>query len=135
MMALQPLAPAATESSAGFDRSIETLKRLPAEQRSQSRAETPVQIDPSAASEKIAGEERRRQETVSPPYRVDIDPDTRRLFTEVLHPRTGAVILRIPSKPVSEPPPVSTIAEPAPEVTAESEPVENGASRLEGRLL
>jgi len=30
------------------------------------------------------------------PYRVQLDPETSRLFTEVLDPRTGSVILRIP---------------------------------------
>lgn len=30
------------------------------------------------------------------PYRVQLDPETSRLFTEVLDPRTGGVLLRIP---------------------------------------
>ncbi|MFM2045419.1 MAG: hypothetical protein RLY86_3995 [Pseudomonadota bacterium] len=30
------------------------------------------------------------------PYRVQLDPETSRLFTDVLDPRTGGVLLRIP---------------------------------------
>ncbi len=30
------------------------------------------------------------------PYRVELDPETSRLFTEVIDPRTGNVLLRIP---------------------------------------
>lgn len=30
------------------------------------------------------------------PYRVQLDPETSRLFTEVIDPRTGHVLLRIP---------------------------------------
>jgi len=31
------------------------------------------------------------------PYRVNLDPDTRRLYTEVLDTETGAIIMRIPA--------------------------------------
>lgn len=61
------------------------------------RRETATPVDPTDRAERARQQEERRRPR-QPAYRVDIDPDTRRLFTEVLNPVTGGVLLRIPAQ-------------------------------------
>jgi len=129
-------APASGDPSALSDR-LQAVARRPSEAPlSVARGETAMQIEPGAASGKINADDRRPSADTPPPYRVDIDPDTRRLFTEVLHPRTGAVILRIPAQTVIEPAaPVTATDKAANNAASQVPALETGADRLEGRLL
>ncbi|MBP2308114.1 hypothetical protein GBZ48_11685 [Azospirillum melinis] len=62
----------------------ETAKPVEAAERAQQAA---GKADASEAEAKHAAR----------PYRVNLDPDTRRLYTEVLDTATGEVIMRIPA--------------------------------------
>ncbi|MCW2239868.1 hypothetical protein [Azospirillum canadense] len=60
----------------------------------QAESNNPTEVvEPAAAG---AGAESEPQRAAIPPYRVQLDPDTLRLSTEVLDTATGEVILRIP---------------------------------------
>lgn len=64
----------------------------------QHRPEAPARADeakPVEAAKEAAASVNEPSNDVRP-YRVVLDPETRRIFTEVIDPRTGDVLLRIP---------------------------------------
>lgn len=81
-------APAADMVAEARQRQADRLRAAQAE----STSPTDV-VEPTATS--AATESEPRREAI-PPYRVQLDPDTLRLSTEVLDTETGEVILRIP---------------------------------------
>ncbi|MFC7335252.1 hypothetical protein [Rhodocista pekingensis] len=95
-------------------------ERKPVEGVSASEAATKMRLPERVVTEARTREAREEKPPEPPPppiepspsyrpYRVQLDPETSRLFTEVIDPRTGHVLLRIPpsyvpSDETSEPP-------------------------------
>lgn len=53
--------------------------------------------DRKAVDRKAVDRKAEERKATVQPYRVNLDPDTRRLYTEVLDTETGDVIMRIPA--------------------------------------
>lgn len=97
------------------------------------RRETAVPVDPADRAEQARQQEDRRRPR-QPAYRVDIDPDTRRVFTEVLNPLTGGVLLRIPAKAMAADSQGGAPLAPTPQTGPEPGP-QPAADRRGGYLL
>lgn len=97
--------PGAERATASADVIAEARQRQ-ADRLRAAQAETakPAEVVEAAARSDAAENDRKavdrkaeeRKATVQP-YRVNLDPDTRRLYTEVLDTETGDVIMRIPA--------------------------------------
>jgi len=72
--------------------------------------EASAKSDAAENDRKAADRKAEERKATVQPYRVNLDPDTRRLYTEVLDTETGDVIMRIPAR-YADPEPVE--AEPA----------------------
>lgn len=88
--------PGAERSTASADIIAEARQRQADRLRS-AQAETtkPAEVVERTAKTDAAEAEPKH---ATRPYRVNLDPDTRRLYTEVLDTATGEVIMRIPAK-------------------------------------
>jgi len=78
---LEAVAPVKPAPLRPIAESVATEARTRAAREAREPDPAPLPIEPSPAHR---------------PYRVQLDPETSRLFTEVLDPRTGGVLLRIP---------------------------------------
>lgn len=92
--------PGAERATASADVIAEARQRQ-ADRLRAAQAETarPAEVVEASAKSDAAENDRKAEErkaTVQP-YRVNLDPDTRRLYTEVLDTETGDVIMRIPA--------------------------------------
>ncbi|CAO3437416.1 hypothetical protein [Azospirillum doebereinerae] len=87
--------PGAERATASADIIAEARQRQTDRLRA-AQAETAKPADVVEAGTRSETAENDRKAAVQP-YRVNLDPDTRRLYTEVLDTQTGAIIMRIPA--------------------------------------
>jgi hypothetical protein len=87
--------PGAERATASADIIAEARQRQTERLRA-AQAETvkPAEVVEAGTRSETAGNDRK---AAVQPYRVNLDPDTRRLYTEVLDTETGAIIMRIPA--------------------------------------
>lgn len=89
--------PAAERAGASADIIAEARQRQ-ADRLRAAQAENTKPTEVVEQTAKSDGAEDARKDTSSAqPYRVKLDPDTRRLYTEVLDTETGDIIMRIPA--------------------------------------
>ncbi len=92
--------PGAERSTASADLIAEARQRQADRLRAaQAENAKPTEVVEAGAKSDAAEKDRKAEERKASvqPYRVNLDPDTRRLYTEVLDTETGAVIMRIPA--------------------------------------
>ncbi|GLR80389.1 flagellar protein FlaG (plasmid) [Azospirillum oryzae] len=91
--------PSGERSTASADIIAEARQRQADRQRA-ARAETTKPAEVVERAQKTTGTTDATEaeaKRATRPYRVNLDPDTRRLYTEVLDTATGEVIMRIPA--------------------------------------